>query len=168
MSIQFGELNVFARGTDGVIWYRVLGSGTWGPWTSLGGAVLAGTGPGGGGSLFAIAGLTQHVVVFGRTGTANGYIDFGGLTNSTPGITVAAAGQAPVFARGLDNALWYRVSATPIGVAGPWTSLGGQLTSGVTASTVPGGKTYVFVLGADNNIWMRTGIWPALGAWTRR
>jgi hypothetical protein len=169
MTDQFGRLNVFARGTNGVIWYRVFGAGKWGPWTSLGGAVMAGTGPGAGNGLFAIANPDRHVSVFGRVGTEYGYTDFGGLTTATPGITGTAPGQSPVevFARGLNNALWYRTSMLPIAPTGPWTSLGGRLTSGVTATTVPGGKTYVFVLGTDNNIWMRMGTWPSLGGWTR-
>ena len=166
MTDQFGALNVFARGTDGVIWYRVFGAGAWRPWTPLGGAVQAGTGPGAGNGLFAIANPDRHVSVFGRIGMNNGYTDFGGLTTATPGITRTVPG-VEVFARGLDNALWCRPSMLPVAPTGPWTSLGGRLTSGVTATTVPGGKTYVFVLGTDNNIWMRMGTWPSLGGWMR-
>jgi hypothetical protein len=97
-----------------------------------------------------------------------GFVDFGGVTSSTPGITVTSVPvEVPVFARGTDNALWYKVSALPVGNPAGWTSLGGRLTSGPAAATVPGGKTYVFVLGTDNLPWMRNGIWPSLGGWTR-
>ncbi len=159
-----GALNVVAAGTTGHIWYRVHGSGGWQAWAALGGPqVLAGTGPGGG---FAIVGTNEHVYLFGRTGTENGYADFGGLSTASPGTAAIPAGLV-VFARGTDRALWSRPSALPIGPSGPWQSLGGVLTTGVTATTVTGGKTYVFGLGTDNNIWMRAGVWPSLGSWQR-
>ncbi|MGE5290310.1 MAG: hypothetical protein ACM3ML_24610, partial [Micromonosporaceae bacterium] len=88
------------------------------------------------------------------------------------GVTVVATpASAPptaaVFARGTDNAAWYRQFTEP-GYPAPagWHSLGGRLTSGVTAVTVPGGQTYVFVLGTDNRAWMAHGIWPAVRGWT--
>lgn len=168
-TLQLGELNVFAAGTTGGIWYRVWGTSGWQPWTALGGPhVLPGTGPAGGSTTgeFVMAGFNQHVWLFGRTGTENNIIDFGGVTNNNPGIASVPPNLA-VFARGTDNALWYRVSARPIGGIGSWSSLGGDLTSGVTATTVPGGKTYVFALGTDNNIWMRAGTWPTLSGWQR-
>lgn len=167
-ALQLGALNVVAAGTGGGLWYRVWGSSGWQAWTSLGGEhVLPGTGPAGGPSgEFVIAGANQHVWLFGRTGTENGLIDFGGVTTNNPGIAAVPPDLA-VFARGTDNALWYRVSMLPIGGVAGWASLGGDLTTGVTATTVPGGKTYVFVLGTDNRIWTRAGTWPALGAWQR-
>lgn len=165
---QLGRLNVFAAGTGGGLWYRVWGTSSWQPWTALGGPhVLLGTGPAGGPSgEFVMTGVNRHVWLFGRTGTANGIIDFGGVTTADPGIAAVAPDLA-VFARGTDDALWYRVSSRPIGPVSGWASLGGRLTTGVTATTVPGGKTYVFALGTDNNIWMRMGAWPALGPWQR-
>lgn len=172
MTDYFGPLDVFARGNNGVIWYRVWKSGAWQPWTSSLRCpcplvpVMPGTGPGAGNGQFAIANPDRHVFVFGRTGTLYGYTDFGGLTTATPGITSAATGVSEVFARGLDNALWYRPSSQPIAPTGSWSSLGGRLTSGVTATTVTGGKTYIFVLGTDNQAWMRAGPWPSLGGWT--
>ena len=91
-----------------------------------------------------------------------------------PAVELRVTGEAtsvpvgvPVFAHGTDNALWYKVSALPVGNPSRWTSLDGRLTSGPAAATVPGGKTYVFVLGTDNLPWMRNGIWPSLGGWTR-
>lgn len=161
---QLGALNVVAAGTTDHIWYRVYGSGSWQAWAALGGPqLLAGTGPGGG---FAIAGTNEHVYLFGRTGTENGFADFGGLSTAGPGTAAIPAGVV-VFARGTDRALWSRPSALPIGPSGPWQSLGGVLTTGVTATTVTGGKTYVFGLGTDNNIWMRAGVWPSLAGWQR-
>lgn len=167
-SMQFGPLNVIAAGTGGGLWYRAWGSSGWQAWTSLGGEhVLPGTGPAGGPSgEFVISGASRQIWLFGRTGTENGLIDFGGLTTSDPGIAAVPPDLA-IFARGTDNALWYRLSMLPISGISGWVSLGGDLTTGVTATTVPGGKTYVFVLGTDNRIWTRAGTWPVLGAWQR-
>ena len=133
--------------------------------------LLPGTGPAAvapiGTLVVAVTGTNHHVWLYGPAGMQIfGFIDFGGVTSSTPGIAVVAS-QAVVFARGTDNALWYKVSGLPVGSPAGWTSLGGRLTSGPAAATVPGGKTYVFVLGTDNLPWMRNGIWPSLGAWRR-
>ena len=173
-SVGFGPLVALARGTDGALWARVQATnGTWSAWRSLGGVLLPGTGPAAvtalGNVVIAVTGTNHHVWLYGPLGMqVFGFIDFGGLTSSTPGITATTAPVGvPVFARGTDNALWYKVSALPVGNPAGWTSLGGRLTSGPTAATVPGGKTYVFVLGTDNLPWMRNGIWPSLGAWTR-
>ncbi len=171
----FGPLVTLARGTDGALWYRVQGTGgSWFAWRSAGGGLLAGTGPAAvnadGGLAVAVTGTDHHVWLFGPMGMqVYGFLDFGGRTNSTPGITNLPGIMSPqlvVFARGTDNALWYEPSILPIGNAGGWTSLGGRLASGPAAATAPGGKTYVFVLGTGNLPWMRSGTWPSLGAWT--
>ncbi len=170
-----GPVAAFARGTDGALWYRAQATGgSWSAWHSLGGKLLSGTGPAAvnadGGLAVAVTGTDHHVWLFGPMGMqVYGFLDFGGQTNSTPGITNLPGIMSPqlvVFARGTDNALWYKQSILPIGNPGGWTSLGGRLTSGPAAATVPGGKTYVFVLGTDNLPWMRNGTWPSLGAWT--
>lgn len=174
-TVRFGPLVALARGADGALWYRIQGTGGWSAWQSLGGRLLAGTGPAAvnadGGLAVAVTGTDHHVWLFGPMGMqVYGFLDFGGRTSSTPGITNLPGVMAPqlvVFARGTDNALWYKQSILPIGNPGGWTSLGGRLTSAPAAATVPGGKTYVFVLGTDNLPWMRTGTWPSLGAWTR-
>jgi hypothetical protein len=176
VTVGFGPLVALARGADGALWYRVQGTGGgWSAWRSLGGTLLSGTGPAAvnadGGLAVAVTGIDHHVWLFGPMGMqVYGFLDFGGRTNSTPGITNLPGIMSPqlvVFARGTDNALWYKQSILPIGNPGGWTSLGGRLTSGPAAATVPGGKTYVFVLGTDNLPWMRSGTWPSLGAWTR-
>ena len=171
MTGQFGALNVFAAGPGGGIWYRVWTRGGWRPWTTLGGErALRGTGPGGGSdAAFALAGIEQHVWMYG--GTSDGFVDYGGRTTASPGTALMGTngGISSAFARGTDNALWYRASVVPppLAPSGPWRSLGGRLTSGVTATTGTHGNTYVFVLGTDNRIWMRAGVLPNLGGWTR-
>ncbi|MGH3655794.1 MAG: hypothetical protein ACRDUA_03960 [Micromonosporaceae bacterium] len=176
MTNEFGALNVFVRGADGYMWYRAWrATGDWAAWrTAIGSSLkritpLAGTGPGASASEVAFARTDRHIAVLGRTGTANQFVDFGGLTNTDPGATRAPGPSVPVvvaFARGLDNALWYAQSALPLGGTVRWQSLGGRLTSGVTAATTPSGQVYVFALGGDNQVWMRTGVWPNLDGWT--
>lgn len=168
---EYGALAVFVRGNGGVMWYRSLRQSGWSPWTEFIGNLLPGTGPAAvyestGNFLAAAVGLapSKNVWLFRTT-------EFGqtsGRTPSTPGITFVAGRGDVVFARGLDNALWYEENPPgTLNVSGSWHSLGGRLTSGVTATTVPSGKTYAFALGTDNQIWMRAGTWPALAPWTR-
>ena len=136
MTNEFGALNVFVRGADGYMWYRAWrATGDWGAWrTAIGSSLkritlLAGTGPGASAGEVAFARTDRHIAVLGRTGTANQFVDFGGLTNADPGATRAPGPSVPVvvaFARGLDNALWYAQSALPLGGAVRWQSLGGQ------------------------------------------
>jgi hypothetical protein len=178
VAVRFGPLIVLARGADGALWYRVQGTGGgWSAWQSLGGALLAGTGPAAvsalGNLTVAVTGTNHQVWLFGPLGMqVYGFINFGGRTNSTPGIASNSPRrniQFPVivFARGTDNALWYKQSILPIGNPAAWASLGGVLTSGPAAATVPTGATYVFVLGTDNLPWTRNGVWPILSPWTR-
>jgi hypothetical protein len=173
-TVGSGPLVALARGSNGALWARVQATnGTWSGWHSLGGVLLSGTGPAAvtalGNLVIAVTGTNHHVWLYGPLGMqVFGFIDFGGVTSSTPGITATSVPVGvPVFARGTDNALWYKVSALPVGNPAGWTSLGGRLTSGPAAATVRGGKTYVFALGTDNLPWMRNGIWPSLGGWTR-
>jgi len=167
-----GPLIVLARGTNKAMWFRVQGtSGSWTGWHSLGGALMAGTGPAAtsvlGNLVIAVTGTDHHVWLYGPLGMqVFGFVDFGGSTSSTPGIAPSGS-NAVVFARGTNNALWYKTSILPIGNPAGWTSLGGKLTSGPAAATVSGGKTYVFAVGTDDLPWMRNGNWPSLGPWTR-
>jgi hypothetical protein len=174
VAVKYGPLIAMARGGNGALWYRVQGtSGSWSGWQSVGGALLSGTGPAAATSLgnlvVAVTGTNHHVYLFGPLGMqVYGFIDFGGSTSSTPGIApISAPVEVVVYARGTDNALWYKTSILPIGSSGSWKSLGGKLSSGPTGTTVPGGKTYVFALGTDKLPWMRNGTWPSLGGWTR-
>ena len=169
-----GPVMALARGTDGALWFRVQGSGGWSAWKSFGGKLLPGTGPAAvdthdGNFAVAVTGTDHHVWLFGPMGMQTyGFLNFGGRTSSTPGITTlpGMAPQVMVFARGTDNALWYKKSILPIGNSGGWASLGAGLTTAPAAATVPGGKMYVFVLGVDNLPYMWSGTSPSTGAWT--
>ena len=168
-----GPVIVLARGTDSALWYRMQGSGGWTAWRSFGGRLLAGTGPAAadtqdGSFAVAVTGTDHQVYLFGPIGMQTyGYVNFGGLSNSSPAITtLPGTAQLIVFARGTDNVMWCRQSILPIGATGDWTSLGGVLTSAPAAATMPGGNMYVFVLGTSNVPYMWSGTSPSTGAWT--
>jgi len=167
-----GPAVALARGADGALWFRMQGSGGWSAWQSFGGRLLAGTGPAAvntqaGGLVVAVTGTDHHVWLFGPMGMqVYGFLNFGGVTNGTPGITnLPGTAQVIVFARGTDNAMWYKESILPIGNPGGWASLGGVLTTGPAAATMPGGKMYVFVLGVDNLPYVWSGMTPSSGGW---
>ncbi len=108
-----GGITVFARGTDGGIWYRDYVGSSWGPWTSIGGAVAAGTGPAacswGGGRLDVFVQCTNGALYHkSYTGTSgwSGWQSLGGSPTSSPAATSPANGVLDVFARGSDDGLW--------------------------------------------------------------
>jgi hypothetical protein len=84
-----------------------------------------------------------------------------GLVGAPAGIVGAPAVRAhrlpheptslELFARGGDNALWWR-HWNPDTTWGPWRSLGGGLTSSPSASSWV--ETYVYVRGNDGALWM--------------
>ncbi len=165
--------SVYVRSTDGALWARDHSTAGWNAWHFIGGQILSGTGPaatgtnGGSAPVVTVVGTDRELFVYGRTGTETHFVDFGGQTTSSPGITYLGGGNLAVFARGTNNAGWYRTSSLPIGPTGPWTSIGGRLTSGVAADTVTGGETSVFGLGTDNQVYENQGQFPAFGGWNR-
>lgn len=165
------DYSVYVRGTDGALWQRTNSPAGWGAWHSIGGQLLSGTGPSvtatNASPVVAVAGTDREVFLYGRTGTQSGFVNFGGQTASGPGVAYLSPGNVAVFARGSDNAAWYRQSGLPIGPIGAWHSIGGRLTSGLAADTVPGGSTYVFGLGTDNQVYDSSGAYPAFGPWNR-
>jgi hypothetical protein len=165
------DYSVYVRGTDGAVWGRDHSAAVWSAWHRIGGQVLSGTGPAAvrtnAGPVLAVAGTDREVFLYGRTGTESGFTDLGGQTTSSPGVAFISAGTVAAFARGTDNAAWYRQSGLPIGPAGPWRSIGGRLTSGVAAVTEQGGSTYVFGLGTNNQVYGTSGLFPAFGGWNQ-
>jgi hypothetical protein len=161
--------SVFARGSDGAVWERDHGGSQWDAWHSLGGQVLAGTGPaaaytsGDGETWVAVTG-TDHAVWYLNLASnipQNGWASLQGKTNASPGLTAPAASSLAAFARGADNAGYYNEI---IGGAQGWHSIGGRLTSGLAASSSNG--TSVFGLGTDNQMYETNGTFPAFGPWT--
>lgn len=175
-----GAVAVFARGTDGAVWGRALHGNTmggveWTPWVSLGGRLLAGTAPASAGNdsgLFIAAVGTDRAVWVAEelVGKGLSWQSVGGRTTVDPGVASPSASAVVAFARGTDNAAWYKeFFGHTGGVTAGWHSLHGKLTSGVSALTQHEGSqfgaTSVFALGSDNRAWMDTGTWPALTGW---
>ena len=171
------DYSAYVRGADGALWIRTHGSSGWGAWRSIGGQLLAGTGPGaayvtGDGPYTLVAGTNHELYVEGPGIT--GFNPAGGRTSSTPALAAipAAQGQPDAligFARGTDNAGYYHrfIANTP-----GWHTMGGHLTTGVAASmqvvaTIP--TTYTYALGTDNRIYEATAAWaaptPGLSGW---
>jgi hypothetical protein len=169
------DYSVYVRSTDGAVWARDHSASGWNAWHFIGGQVLPGTGPAAAassvsGPVLAVVGTDRHIYLYGRTGTESSFVDFGGQTSSSPGLTFASNGGVStmvVFARGTGNAAWYRPGAVPLSPTGAWHSIGGRLTSGVAAASVPGGDTYAFGLGTDGQVYDASGAYPAFGGWGR-
>ena len=119
-------ITVFARGSDGAIWYRDYVGGSWGAWTTIGGAVAANTGPAacswGGGRLDVFVQCTNGALYHkSYTGTWSGWESLGGILTSSPAAaTAAGSSRIDVFVRGNNNGLWQK---TYNGVWSAWTSI---------------------------------------------
>jgi hypothetical protein len=97
----------------------------------------------------------------------SGWMSLGGVLSSGPAAAVSKDGSTlAVFARGLDNALWYRTT-TNGSTFSPWQTLGGVLTSDpdVSANTSNSGFTVV-ARGSDGAAWMRSSNNASWGQWT--
>jgi hypothetical protein len=96
--------------------------------------------------------------------------DLGGALTSGPAAVIR---QPPgefidesVFARGTDNAIWYRSFSDGLGQWLGWRSLGGRAAGAPSATcTSPTSPLLVYVRGADNALWRRPvgGSWSSLG-----
>jgi hypothetical protein len=171
------EYSVYARGGNGAVWTRAHTASGWGGWRSLGGNLLAGTGPAaayvtGDGPYTLVTGTNHELYVEGPGVT--GFNPAGGRTNSGPALTAipAAQGQPAAlvgFVRGTDNAGYYHrfIANTP-----SWHSMGGRLTTGPAAftqsvTTIP--TTFTYAQGTDHQIYQNAGTWaaptPGLTGW---
>jgi hypothetical protein len=172
---NIADYSVYARGADGALWGRDRTASGWGPWHSLGGRLLSGTGPSAaylGGTYVLVVGINRQLYLM-EVGVT-GFVPVGGQTTATPALTaVPAAQNLPAaligFARGTNNVGYYHrfLSSSP-----GWHSMGGLLTSGLSASmretaTIP--TTLTFGLGTDNRVWENAGTWasypPAFNGW---
>lgn len=178
------SLDVVVRGADGAVWdrrciFRQSGLAVR-PWRSLGGRVLAGSGPAAvkvGGTLYVLAVGTDQAVWVKKTTDGTHWSSWRRLGARVKGDLGAASpvrGVGIVFARGTDNAAWYnQFAGKTAGITPGWHSLGGRLTSGVGAAGSIGGiagspptdNISVVAMGTDNRIMTRGGIWPKLRPW---
>jgi hypothetical protein len=162
---EFADTWVFARGTNGSVWFRRFSDarGTWGPWTSLGGRAIGAPG------VTCVGGPPTSPIVFVR-GTDNalwqrslgggGWTSRGGRLASSPaGLPTVATTCPPrldVFALGTDHAVWE--------FTGVWRRVGGRSAVAPAAVRLPSGETDLFVRGTDNALWMNVRA-PGSTAW---
>ena len=123
-------MDVFMRGTDGALWWKTTTNGgtSWSNWYSIGGQILAGTGPAacswGTGRLDVFVQGTDGVL-YQKTWTGSswsGWQSLSGKLASSPAATSPASGVIDVCVRGTDNGLWQK---TYNGVWSGWASAGG-------------------------------------------
>jgi hypothetical protein len=69
-----------------------------------------------------------------------------------------------VFARGGDNAVWYRERTSMSW--GPWRTLGGYAIGGVGAAAWSSGEVEVFVHGGDHALWKNSLYGTTVGGWS--
>jgi len=187
-------IDVFVRGTNGAVWYTATTNNgkTWSKWTSIGGQVVAGTGPAvcswGAGRLDVFVewtnGALYHKWSTNDGKTWSGWQNLGfppnGKLTSSPAASAGGSPQAPnqidVFVRGTDGTCWYKELT---GTAwSSWKSLGEQLApntgpgvmgAGFNATTdVP--NYAVFVQGTNHQLWWQIlgepGPYPFDNAWS--
>jgi hypothetical protein len=115
----------------------------------------------------------HNLVTVSRT-AATGWgtpLNLGGvLTSGAAAITIGSGTEFAdtwVFARGSDQAVWYRNFSDGRGTWGPWTSLGGRAIGAPGVTCVGGAPAVpiVFVRGTDNALWQRS---LSGGGWTSR
>ena len=132
-------VTVFVGGTNGVLYSITNAAGKWGPWTKIGGQLLAGTSP----SAYSWSNGRIGLFVAGTNGalyglswqgnTIQGWQNLGGILTSSPGATAKSVGDIDVFATGGTNAftgtstIYQRTytSGAPNYGWGDWTAIGG-------------------------------------------
>ena len=130
---QDGRLEVFARGTDNVLWhiYELAPNGSWSGWTSLGGEITSdpcvASNADGRLEIFA-RGTDNALWHIWQTAPSNGWSDWGSLygeskITSDPCVLSNADGRLEIFARGTDGALWHIWQTAPSNGWSGWASL---------------------------------------------
>ena len=156
-AVPAGAANeVFARGSDGALWWRQLTTAGWSLWQSFGGGVI------GTPAAVAESGGCVSAFVRGTDGalyrrrydgtTWSGWTGFGGLLTSDPVVWSNATGVY-VFASGGDGALYWGKFTAGDSWSG-YRRLGGAV-SGRPAVAEDSSGLYVFVVGADRAVWVQ-------------
>jgi subtilisin family serine protease len=96
-------------------------------------------------------------------GTWGPWASLGGLITTDPSSTTNALGTW-VFARGSDNALYYRLFDGTTSTWGAWTSLGGNVSSDIALAS-NGMKLRFFVRGADDGLYTGAFEGPTFQGW---
>jgi subtilisin family serine protease len=142
--------------------------GTWGPWASLGGNILAGTSPAAcspasGQTDWFVVG-TNHQLYYTSNGGSS-WTNLGGSLTSSPAAVSPSAGVIDVFARGTTGALYQKHYSGS--TWGAWTNLGGQIPAGTSPAACSWGASRegLFVQGTNGALYQNTwtGTWSG---WT--
>ena len=126
-----GQVNVFARGSDGAVYQRYWpNAGSWSNWIGVGGQIPAGTGPTacswGAGRLDVFVQGTDGALYhkWGTATSGSSWQNLGGSPTSSPAAaTASGSSRIDVFVRGSDNGIWQRTYNN--GGWGTWKSIGG-------------------------------------------
>jgi hypothetical protein len=160
--------SVYVRGADGAVWALDHSTG-FGPWHTVGGQVLSGTGPsaahnGSPGSDFVLVAGTDKGLWLERVG-GPGFAPVGGVTTANPALV--NMGTLVGFVRGTNSsAYWHEFTAG----TGGWHSMGGTFTSGM-AGAATSAETWTYGLGGDSQVWENQGVWnptPTFTGWIQR
>ncbi len=167
-----GRIAVFAVGTDSAVWTRsqiMAGIDNYSDWTSIGGSSTS--------DLAVVQVNASHATptayLFMRgpdgalwsnwtnetSGPWGAWFSLGGYLASAPGAGVNGNGQATVFVRGGDNALWYRQTTSPASITfNDWAMLGGAMNGPPRVAEING---YVMYRGMDSAAWYILDTTPA-------
>jgi hypothetical protein len=160
-----GNLDVFARGTDGGAWHLSWNGSTWGSWQPLGGGVVGDPGAVSAGTrtdLFVRGTDNQLWVKTANSGTFGSWQPLGGGLTTGPDADAwsGTTTHEDVFVRGTDGQLWHKWGDN--GVWYFWEPLGGGLSSDPGAVSWGPNRIDVFVRGTDNQLWHK---WLVGGTW---
>jgi thiol-disulfide isomerase/thioredoxin len=145
-----------------------LAAKEWGPWTSLGGNILAGTSPAAcspasGQTDWFVVG-TNHQLYYTSNGGSS-WTSLGGSLTSSPAAVSPSAGVMDVFARDTTGALYTKHYSGS--TWGAWTNLGGKIPAGTSPAACSWGASRedVFVQGNNGALYQNTwtGTWSG---WT--
>ena len=154
------SLDLFAKGTDGALWWKHWDGTTWSAGTSLGGYLTS--------DPAAVSRSAGKITVFVRGGsgslwsksttdggaTWSGWNEIGGQLLAGTGPTAYAYGdRIGWLVTGTNNAL-YHMWDDATGRHG-WENLGGYLTSSPGATSSGSGAIDVFVRGSNGALWQR-------------
>ncbi|WP_266168323.1 hypothetical protein [Dyella subtropica] len=174
-----GLMEVFARGTDGAVWYnaQTARNNGWSGWYSMGGWVdLIEVGQNDDGRLevFARGGdgaVWHNWQLSPGAGAWSGWHSLGGWIDRLE-VARNADGRLEIFARGGDGAVWHNWQTAPNGGWSGWYSLGGWIDL-LEVGQNDDGRLEIFARGGDGAVWHNWQTarnngwsgWHSLGGW---
>ncbi|MBW4032917.1 MAG: hypothetical protein HIU88_09665 [Acidobacteria bacterium] len=163
-----GNVTVAVRGSDNALWVDTLSTGgTWGGWTSLGGALTSGP------SL--ASQNSSDLEAFARNSTGgisytqyNGtswsaWTSIGGAALGEPTSVSRSNGEVTVYVRSTDNAAWEKYWTAAGGWSG-WTRIGGNLSSSPNVSAESSTEESLFARSSTGYLTRDT--WTSTGGWS--